>query len=56
MPNPDPIRPVPYRGRTEHMLHRREYLLQDKVDKIVIMCGQRNQKLNHSKAKTTKGL
>ena len=34
------------------MLHRRENFLQDKVDKIVIMCGQRNQKLNHSKAKT----
>ena len=46
VPNTEPTRPVPYRGRTEHMLPRNENLLQDEVDQIVTMCGQRNQRLN----------
>ena len=51
VPNTEPTRPVPYRGRTEHMLPRNENLLQDEVDQIVTMCGQRNQRLNTIKTK-----
>ena len=34
------------------MLPRHKNLLQDEVDKIVILCEQRNQRLNNSKTKT----
>lgn len=34
------------------MLPRNKNLLQDEVDKIVTMCGQRNQRLNITKTKT----
>ena len=50
--NTDPTRPVPYRGRTEHIMPRRCNILQDEVDKIVLLCEQRNQSLNSSKTKT----
>ena len=52
VPNIEPIRPVPYRGRTEHILPRKENLLQDEVDNIVLLCGQRNMRLSSIKSKT----
>ena len=52
VPNIEPIRKVPYRGSTEHILPRKEISLQDKVDKILLLCGQRNMGLNSSMTKT----
>jgi hypothetical protein len=50
--NTQPTRPVPYRGRTEHTMPRSCNILQDEVDKIVLLCEQRNQRLNSIKTKT----
>ena len=52
VPNINPIRPVPFRGRTEHSLPVQENLLQSEVDKIVILCRDRNMQLSNIKTKT----
>ena len=52
VPNIHPIRPVPFRGRTEHSLPGQENLLQSEVDKIVSLCRERNMLLSNIKTKT----
>ena len=51
VPNIKPIRPVPYRDRTEHILPRKDNLLQDEIDKILLLCDQRNMRINSIKTK-----
>ena len=52
VPNIHPVRPVPFRGRTEHSLPIRENLLQSEIDKIVLLCRDRNMLLSNIKTKT----
>ena len=49
--NMHPIRPVPFRGRTEHSLPIRENMLQSEIDKIVLLCRDRNMLLSNIKTK-----
>ena len=51
VPNMHPIRPVPFRGRTEHSLPIRENMLQSEIDKIVLLCRDRNMLLSNIKTK-----
>ena len=50
--NTEPLRPVGYHGRTEHLLPRRENTLQDEIDQIVNLSSQRSMQLSHQKTKT----
>ena len=35
LPDTEPVRPVPYRNRTEHILPRKDNILQDEVDSVI---------------------
>ena len=50
--NTEPLRPVDYHGRTEHLLPRMENTLQDEIDQIVNLSSQRSMQLSHQKTKT----
>ena len=49
--DPDPIRPVPWRGRHDQILPRQHNLLQDEVDQIVSYSQDRKMILNPIKTK-----
>ena len=49
--DPAPVRPVPWRGRTEHMLPREDNILQDEVDSVVKLSTERNMTISKSKTK-----
>ena len=51
VPDPAPVRPVPHRGRTEHLLPRQHNILQDQVDSIVQYSNDRKMLLNPLKTK-----
>ena len=50
--NQEPVRPVQYHERTEHVLPRKDNSLQDKIDKIVSLSHQRNMQLSQPQTKT----
>ena len=52
MNDPAPIRPVPYRSRTGHILPRSENSLQDEVDRVKCYSENRKLLLNPLKTKT----
>ena len=47
----NPVRPVPYRGRTEQILPREANIIQDEVEKIVLLSVTRKMQLNPLKTK-----
>ena len=49
--NPAPVRPVPWRGRTEHMLPREDNILQNEVNAVVKLSTERNMTISKSKTK-----
>ena len=49
--DPAPVRPVPWRGRTEHILPREDNILQDEVDSVVKLSQDRNMTISKSKTK-----
>ena len=51
VPNPAPVRPVPWRGRTEQMLPREDNILQDEVDSVVQLSKDRNMTISKTKTK-----
>ena len=51
VPNTDPVRPVPFRGRTEQILPREANILQDEVQKVVSLSSDRKMLLNPLKTK-----
>ena len=51
VPDTEPVRPVPYRGRTGHILPRAANILQDEIDSVVILSKQRKMLLNPIKTK-----
>ena len=51
VPDTEPLRPVPYRGRTGHLLPRAANILQDEIDSVVKLSKQRKMLLNPIKTK-----
>ena len=49
--DPSPVRPVPWRGRTEHMLPREDNILQDEIDSVVRLSKDRNMTISKTKTK-----
>ena len=49
--DPAPVRPVPWRGRTEHILPREDNILQDEVDSVVQLSKDRNMTISKTKTK-----
>jgi hypothetical protein len=49
--DPSPVRPVPWRGRTEHILPREDNILQDEVDSVVQLSRDRNMTISKIKTK-----
>ena len=49
--DPAPVRPVPWRGRTEHSLPREDNILQDEVDSVVQLSKDRNMTISKTKTK-----
>ena len=49
--DPAPVRPVPWRGRTEHILPREDNILQDEVDSVVKLSTERNMTISKTKTK-----
>lgn len=50
--NREPVRPVQFHERTEHLLPRKDNSLQDEIDNIVGLSHQRNMQLSQPKKKT----
>ena len=51
LPDTEPLRPVPYRNRTEHTLPRKDNILQDEVDSVIKLSIDRKMQLNPLKTK-----
>ena len=51
VPNNNPERPVPYRGRKEQILPRKDNILQDEVDSVLRLSLDRKMQLNPLKTK-----
>ena len=51
VPNNNPERPVPYIGRTEQILPRKDNILQDEVDSAIKLSVDRKMLLNPLKTK-----
>ena len=49
--NTEPVRPVPYRSRTEQILPRKDNILQDEVDSVIKLSVDRKMLLNPLKTK-----
>ena len=49
--DPAPVRPVPWRGRTEHILPRQDNVLQDEIDSVVKLSQDRNMTISKSMTK-----
>ena len=49
--DPAPVRPVPWRRRTEHILPREANILQDMVDSVVQLSKDRNMTISKTKTK-----
>ena len=49
--NNNPERPVPYRGRKEQILPRKDNILQDEVDSVVSLSLDRKMQLNPQRPK-----
>ena len=49
--DPSPVRPVPWRGRTGHILPREANILQDEVDSVVQLSKDRNMTISKIKTK-----
>ena len=51
MPNTDPVRPVPFRGRTEQILPKEANILQNKIQKVVSLSSDKKNLLCPLKTK-----
>ena len=49
--DPEPVRPLPYRSRTEHILPRHANTMQDEIDKVVFYSQSKKMVLNPIKTK-----